>query len=268
METGGGGFGEAVTMLTTEVGTRGADYEARDTFVSDVDEAWETCRDAVESARRWYAETVGAGRHNFEQQQRSASSSRRRSMDAAWAVYKQEVASAPTVPHARHDAVTAARAAYNASAAKIHAAYSSAVSEGREAYGRIVRDARSRYEAAAEAAFAEHRRALEEVSPAVESGSDTVVSPEVAEAFVAGLPDLDLADLNSFSAPEDGAPPAEPGSAQMPPAAPAEPAEATPEVAPVAESVELVPVSAPAGSEPANADEQPAREHGKWFRKS
>jgi hypothetical protein len=268
MDTGVGGFREAVTMLTTDVSTRSAGYEARDTFVSDVDEAWETCRETVEAARRWYAETVGAGRYNFEQQQRSASATRRRSMDEAWATYKQEVASAPTVPHARHNAVTAARATYNGAAAKIHAAYSSAVRDGREEYGWIVKDARSRYEAAAEAAFSEHRRALEESSRVVEAGSDAgsdaSVTPEVAEALVAGLPDIDLADLDSFSVRQDLAPPAESDAAQMPAAAPAEPAEVTPEVAPVAE---LTP-SEPGESHSYRAEEQPAREHGKWFRKS
>src|SRR5271166_2966366 len=92
-----------------------SDLEARNHYLSIIDDAWEVYREAVEAAWSSYEEALKPVRDVYEQSQAAAEEAHGNAIDAAWADYKQAVANAPATM--RRDIVAQARATYNEMAA-------------------------------------------------------------------------------------------------------------------------------------------------------
>ena len=73
-----------------------SDLEARNHYLSIIDDAWEIYREAVENAWAGYEEALKPVREVYERAQGTAEEAHGNAIDGAWADYKQAVANAPT----------------------------------------------------------------------------------------------------------------------------------------------------------------------------
>ena len=72
-----------------------SDLEARNHYLSIIDDAWEVYREAVEGAWAAYEEALKPVRDVYEEAQAAAEEAHGNAIDAAWADYKQAVATRP-----------------------------------------------------------------------------------------------------------------------------------------------------------------------------
>ncbi|MGH9296430.1 MAG: hypothetical protein ACRDZP_00465 [Acidimicrobiales bacterium] len=144
-----------------------SEREARNEYLSNIDETWEDCRQAVETARDAYEEALESSRVSYEAQDVSASCAHTESIDQAWATYKETVAN--TASANRRTVIADARAAYSAAAARVRASFVESKTSARDGYLRAQREARMNYEAAVEGALAAHRQAIQAVTDYLDS---------------------------------------------------------------------------------------------------
>jgi hypothetical protein len=146
-----------------------ADREARNDYLSNLDEVWESCREAVESARGEYEDALDLARMSFESEQAEAAAEYGHAIDEAWTAYKTQVAETPAI--GRRDAIAEARATYNERAALIRESYESGAHGQHEEYLQASHDAKLEYEAAVESAFSGYREAITSVAEFVPHSS-------------------------------------------------------------------------------------------------
>lgn len=176
--------------------------EARNTYLCDLDEAWEACREAVQDARRAYEQALETGRADYEAEQAIASALHRQSIQSAWKLYKEEVGRAPSGDRGRRVVVAEARSAYASSVTRVQESFEEGITLARDDYVRALATARQRYDADIEAAFSGHRTAVGKVTRYPEVGDGPIApagSPIVAPEDAA--PDLETATVGASRAP-------------------------------------------------------------------
>jgi hypothetical protein len=189
-----------------DAGNGVADREARNEYLSDLDEAWEVCKDSVEKVRNSYEDALETARNDYDAAQTSASSAHRRSIDEAWATYKAEVSAPPTRAKTRHEVIGESREVYNRTVGRIRVSYDEAMSFASDDYARSLTDARQRYESAIDSAFAGHREATGRVRQFLEPVSvKPVDDAELAKVMSSPVVEADPvpAPVDEWSSEED-----------------------------------------------------------------
>jgi hypothetical protein len=148
-----------------------ADREARNEYLSNLDEVWESCREAVEVARNEYEDALDLARMSYESDQAEAAAEYGRAIDEAWNGYKKQVADTPST--SRKDAIAEARAAYNEKAASIRESYELGALTQHDDYVQASHDARVTYQTAVDAAFTGYLGAIQAVGDFVSPGAGT-----------------------------------------------------------------------------------------------
>ncbi len=165
---GGSWHEEALKMPMTDPLSNAADREARNEYLSIIDEAWEVCCHAVESARESYEQMLETGRAGLEVALFESTQSHGKAVDDAWAAYKDVVAKASLAT--RRNVVVEARATYNERAASLRASYETAKDSAQQDYAKVVQDARSAFESALESEFAGLREAVRVAGKHIDPG--------------------------------------------------------------------------------------------------
>lgn len=155
-------------MPITDPLSNAADREARNEYLSIIDESWEVCCHAIESARESYEQALEAGRAALEAALFDSAQSHGKAVDEAWGDYKEVVAKASLAT--RRNVVVEARATYNERAASLRATYESAKDAAQKAYARVVQDARAAFESSIESEFAGLREAVRVAGKQIEPG--------------------------------------------------------------------------------------------------
>jgi hypothetical protein len=144
--------------MPDQADARVADLEARNQYLGIIDDAWEIYREAAERAWDAYEKSLVPARASYEELQSSTEDAHGRSIDEAWALYKQAVATAPSTM--RRDVVAQARVTYNETAAQVRKTYNESMAIGRDIYLQSVHEARSTYRAAVDGELEAHREAV------------------------------------------------------------------------------------------------------------
>jgi|GEM_PF-974580 len=134
------------------------DREAHNEYLSSIDEAFGMFLQGVETARDGFEGSLESARVALEVAQAQAAATHGRAIDAAWAGYKQQVASSAATARARE--IAEARSRYLQTSAEARHTLDEARSAAREVYLRSVHEARLVFEAAVENEFAAHRDTL------------------------------------------------------------------------------------------------------------
>ncbi len=135
------------------------DREDRNSYLSNLDEVWETCCAAVESARSMYEATLDSTRATYEKEEAASSVSYATAIDDAWTAYKANIAG-ETPAVTRREAITAARAIYNDCATRIRLEHEEASASRRTEYLRVLHSARVDFETEVDNAMNEYRTAI------------------------------------------------------------------------------------------------------------
>jgi hypothetical protein len=134
------------------------DREAHNEYLSSIDEAFGVCLQGVETARDVFESNLESARVALEVAQAQAAATHGRAIDAAWAGYKQQVASSASTARARE--IAESRSRYLETSAEARRALEEAKVAARDTYSRSVHEARVAFEAAVESEFAAHRETL------------------------------------------------------------------------------------------------------------
>lgn len=134
------------------------DREAHNEYLSSIDEAFGVFLQGVEAARDAFEGSLESARVALEVAQAQAAATHGRAIDAAWAGYKQQVASSASTARARE--IAAARSRYLETSAEARRMLEDSRAAARESYLRSVHEARLAFEAAVENEFAGHRETL------------------------------------------------------------------------------------------------------------
>ena len=153
------------------------DREAQNDYLSTIDEAFEVCLQGVETAREAYEKDLESARVALEAAQAQLASSHGRAIDAAWAGYKERVASASSTSRAR--AIAEARGRYHEASAEAHRALEESEAAARDTYLRAVHAARVSFETAVDGEFNAHRETLATAGKYLEgTRGDHIKAPE------------------------------------------------------------------------------------------
>ena len=115
-------------------------------------------REAAERAWDAYEQALVPARAGYEELQASTEDAHGRSIDEAWALYKQAVATAPSTM--RRDIVAQARVTYNETATQVRKTYNESMAIARDLYLQTVHEACSAYRAAVDGELEAHREAV------------------------------------------------------------------------------------------------------------
>ncbi|MGO9560808.1 MAG: hypothetical protein ACLPQS_04385 [Acidimicrobiales bacterium] len=169
-----------------EAGSREADHEARNEYLSEIHQTWQEFRDTVEGVQGAYEDSLESCSAVFERVRAEAATEHATAIEAAWATYKQEVNQAGSKN--RRDVIIDARGKYREAASAIHADYDSKVSVARDSYSASLEEARVTYDSAVDGALATYRNAVKNVDHFMEATDDESLDTlEMAGAIAARL---------------------------------------------------------------------------------
>lgn len=187
-----------------EAGSREADHEARNEYLSEIHQTWQEFRDTVEGVQGAYEDSLESCSAVFERARAEVATEHATAIEGAWASYKEEVNQSGS--RNRRDVIIGARAKYREASSTIHAEYDHKVATARESYSASLEEARVTYDAAVDGALATYRNAVQNVDHFMDAPSDeSLESLEIAGAIAARTSGGQGADNDAVSAKDEEA---------------------------------------------------------------